>query len=93
MDPKQKKYRMKTDVVFQPMDDSAIIVSLNSEEIYKLNSTGTTIAELISKGNSLQDILTSLEETYDIDPHQLEREVDELIQGLSAAGLIEEEIS
>jgi len=81
---------MKADVVFQPMDDSAIIVSLNSEEIYKLNSTGTTIAELISKEKSVQEILTSLEATYEINPAQLEEEVNQLITELHSAGLIEE---
>ena len=71
------------------MDDSAIIVSLNSEEIYKLNSTGTKIVELVEKGKSVQEIITMLGEIYEIKEAELEKEITELMNELQSAGLIE----
>jgi hypothetical protein len=82
-------YKLNPDVVFQPMDDNAIIVSLNSEEIYKLNATGTQIVKLISEEKSIQDIITTLKETYTIENIDLEKEVAELIHELCSASLIE----
>ena len=83
-------YKLKSDVVYQPMDDNAIIVSLNSEEIYKLNATGTQIVQLIAEEKSIQEIIKILEETYTLEKINIEKEVLELIQELFSAGLIEE---
>lgn len=77
------------DVVFQPMDDSAIIVSLKSEEIYKLNSTGMIIAELVAKEKSLQEMITILSENYDVQEAELKNEILVLIEELITAGLVE----
>jgi hypothetical protein len=87
---RHKNYKLKTDVVFQPMDDSAIIVSLNSEDIFKLNATGTQIVSLIVKDKSFEEIITVLKESYDIEAVDLIKEVNELIDDLFSAGLIEE---
>jgi len=86
----QKIYKLKPDVVFQPMDENAIIVSLNSEEIYKLNETGTKVVDLITKEMSVREILTVLEATYEIDTNKLQKEITHLLEELFAAGLIED---
>ncbi len=88
----QKKFNLKSDVVFQPMDENAIIVSLNSEDIYKLNETGTQIVELIAKEKSFQEIIQHLEETYQIERDELAKEIDDLLNDLLSANLIEETV-
>jgi hypothetical protein len=87
---RHKNYKLKADVVFQPMDDSAIIVSLNSEDIFKLNATGTQIVSLIVKDKSFEEIITVLKVSYIIAAVDLIKEVNELIDDLFSAGLIEE---
>ena len=86
----QKIYKLKPDVVFQPMDENAIIVSLNSEEIYKLNETGKQVVDLIAKEKSVREILTALKNTYEIDINELEKEISQLLEELFSAGLIED---
>ena len=90
MHNRQKKFRLIPDVVFQPMDDSAIIVSLKSEEIYKLNLTGTEIVKLVEQKKSVDEMITILEKTFEVHPSELLNEVDLLLKELQAAGLIEE---
>ena len=85
-----RKYKINPDVVFQPMDDEAIIVSLNSEEIYKLNLTGAEIVKLIEANTPLSEILTILAKQFDVEEQQFEQDVLELLDQLLKAGLIEE---
>jgi hypothetical protein len=90
MNSNQRKFNLKSDVVFQPMDDSAIIVSLASEEIYKLNLTGTEIVKLVEQKKSVQEIISILEDSFEAPLSDLEKEVSQLLDELSSAGLIEE---
>ena len=83
-------YRLRSDVVFQPMDDDAIIVSLNSEEIYKLNHTGTQIVKLIEEQKSVPEIIDALKKIFKIDVTDLTTEVMQLLNELQKANLIEE---
>jgi len=86
----QRKFSLKKDVVFQPMDDSAIIVSLASEEIYKLNLTGTEIVKLVEQKKSVQEIISLLENSFEVPLSDLKNEVNQLLVELQSAGLIEE---
>ena len=90
MSASPKTYRLKPDVVFQPMDDDAIIVSLNSEEIYKLNQTGTQIVKLIEEQKSVPEIIDALKKIFKIDVIDLTTEVMQLLNELQKANLIEE---
>lgn len=90
MHTNQRKFFLKTDVVFQPMDDSAIIVSLESEEIYKLNLTGTEIVKLVEKKKSVEEIISILETSFQVRISDLKKEVNQLLDELQSAGLIEE---
>ena len=83
-------YQLKPDVVFQPMDDEAIIVSLNSEEIFKLNLTGVEIVKLIEAKSPLTEILTQLTKRFDVEEQDFANDVTELLDQLLEAGLIEE---
>ena len=85
-----RKYKIHPDVVFQPMDDEAIIVSLGSEDIYKLNLTGTEIVKLLEKAITVPDILDKLVEQFVVDKVDLTKEVNQLLEQLLAAGLIQE---
>jgi len=84
------KFQLKPDAVFQPMDDEAIIVSLDSEEIFKLNLTSTEIVRLIEADLTLEQILTRLQEQFDVAAEVLEAEVIQLLDQLLEAALIEE---
>lgn len=85
-----RKFKINPDVVFQPMDDEAIIVSLNSEEIYKLNLTGSEIVKLLEKAISVPEILAKLIEQFVVERIDLADEVNQLLDQLLAAGLIQE---
>ena len=72
------------------MDDDAIIVSLNSEEIYKLNHTGTQIVKLIEEQKSVEEIIDTLKKIFETDVTDLGTEVMQLLNNLQKANLIEE---
>lgn len=90
MSTNPKSYILKSDVVFQPMEEESIIVSLNSEEIFKLNTTGTQIVKLIEEKKSVQEIIDDLVKKFKIDVKEIELEVSRLLIELQKAGLIEE---
>ncbi|MBN2045298.1 MAG: PqqD family protein [Anaerolineales bacterium] len=90
MTTSEKIYQLKPDAVFQPLDDEAIIVSLNSEEIFKLNLPGMEILKLVEAKVPLAEILTVLAKRFDVAGQEFEQDVVELLDQLLKAGLIEE---
>lgn len=80
--------RPHPDVVWRRLGDDVVLVQLHTNEIYSLNETAGRAWELLSAGVSRSDLERALLEEYDVDPEDLCRSVDELLEQLAQAGLV-----
>ncbi len=82
-------FRLKSDVRYRTIADEGIVLRQNDGEVLVVNGVGVRVVELIAGGASFQELLTTLENEYDIHPEQLRTDVLSYIEELKAAGVLE----
>ena len=66
-----------------------VLVHLQSDEMYSLNSTGARAWELLSDGHDEEAIAATLSDEYDIDRGEAQRELDTLLADFERHHLVE----
>jgi hypothetical protein len=69
--------------------DGAVLIHLETNQIYDLNQTGYRVWQLLQEGLDYPTMLAQIEREFDVHPPQLAQEVDTLIAHLSAEHLLE----
>ena len=77
------------DQVSCDLSGEAAILNLKSGVYFGLNTVGASIWKLIQEPRSVKEIQDAIQEEYEVEPDQCERDVLELLQELSTHGLIE----
>jgi hypothetical protein len=77
------------DQVSSDLGDDAVILNLKTGIYHGLDSVGARIWSLIQESRSVNDILNTLLQEYEVEPDRCERELVALLQKLGDAGLIE----
>ena len=85
-----RELRPAPDVVSRRLDDEVVLVNLQTNRIYSLNSTGARFWELLAEGHDRAAIESRLLGEFEVAPERLSAEVDALLAALSQAGLIGE---
>jgi hypothetical protein len=77
-------------VIFQRLDDGAVLFAPDTEIYFGLNDVGAKIWELLPpKSDSLTDLCARIAEAYpDADHLMIEQDVTELLSQLLAEGLV-----
>jgi hypothetical protein len=81
--------RPHTDVIARQMGDGAVLVHLATNTIFELNRTGARVWELLGQGVTSSGIAAALVEEFQVEIDRASREVDDLIERLIGAGLLE----
>ena len=76
------------DQVTAKVDDEVVMMSMQQGEYYGLDSIGSRIWELFAKPNSVENIIETLMQEYDVDRKTCEKDVQEFIQKLVDKGLL-----
>ncbi len=76
------------DVVCRRMGDATVLVHLGTDRIHTLNRTGTRLFELLRAGADRREIHRQVREEYEIDPPELDRELDRLLAELHRIGVL-----
>jgi hypothetical protein len=79
------------DVIAQRVGDEVIIVNLQTNRMHSLNRTGARFWDLLTTGHDLARIHAQLLSEFDVDPAELDREIDTLVASLMKAGLVQTE--
>lgn len=79
---------IKEDILVQELDNSTVILNLNTEHYYGLDEVGQRIWQLFSEQHDSQTVLSKLIDEYDVDPAILEADMISLINEMSEANLI-----
>jgi len=72
-----------------PLGEESAILSLSSTIYYGLNPIGTRVWNLLKVPRSIAELRDALVEEYDVDADCCERDLLELLEKMSAEGLIE----
>ena len=76
------------DQVSCDLSGEAAILNLKSGVYFGLNTVGASIWKLIQEPRSVKEIQTAIQEEYEVEPDQCERDVLELLRELSNHELI-----
>lgn len=75
-------------MLYETVDAETIIVNLDTGTYYDLNSTGSFILSLIERQASLDEVALALGSAYDLDAAAAARDVEALVEQLTAERLI-----
>jgi Coenzyme PQQ synthesis protein D (PqqD) len=87
MSPGQK-LKVNPDVLFQRLENDAVLLHLKTDRFYDLNRTGTRFWELLSEGYDLVHIQEQMLKEFDVEPGILEKEIKDMIASLEKEDLI-----
>jgi hypothetical protein len=82
--------RAKSDVVARRLGDAVVLVNLATNRIYELNATGARIWELLSEGRQVAEIARVLEEEFESEGIDIQREIEDLVARARAEGLVDD---
>ena len=83
-------YRLCSDARYREVAGEGVVLQQTSAEIIMLNQAGSDVLELIDGKRTVQDIAGAMSADYDADPEVISNDLEEYIQRLVGAGVIEE---
>ncbi|OYT73226.1 MAG: hypothetical protein CFK52_02885 [Chloracidobacterium sp. CP2_5A] len=82
-------FRPHPSVVSTEVEDTIVLLHLDTKRYFTLNSTGAAIWKHLSQGKAEDDIVSALTEEYDADASRLAASARRLLEQLEKAALIE----
>jgi hypothetical protein len=80
--------KLPPNIVFRSVNDEALFISLSSQQYYFLDPIGSRICELLIEHGRVEPVIAQLLAEFDVDEATLRRDIDTLLGGLSANGLL-----
>ena len=77
-------------VVSSRLGDGAVLVHLETNQIFELNTTGVRAWELISEGLDLDAVIDRLGREFDVEAGRVRAEVTDLVAALVQQGLLDD---
>lgn len=85
---KDEQFSIPEEVLFQAVNDEAVLLDLASEHYFGLDEVGARIWMLLADRKPAGQIVEELLLDYDVDRAELEGDVNDLLERLLEAGLI-----
>jgi len=76
-------------VLFRDLNGEAVLLNLDSETYFGLDEVGTRMWQVLTSQPTIQAALDDLCAEFEVDPEQLRRDLEELLDQLVAHRLIE----
>ena len=83
------RVRVPDDVLISNLQDESVILNLDSERYFGLDSVGTRILSVLSTSDSIEAAYNTLVQEYDVDADVLRQDLLALVESLVDQGLIE----
>jgi len=77
------------DVLHRQVGDEAVLLNLKTELYFGLDQVGARMWDVLNEAFSIQAAYETLLQEYDVPPGQLREDLDELLEGLVALGLVQ----
>jgi hypothetical protein len=75
-------------VAARRVDDRVVLVNLQTNHIYSLNTTGSQLWDRLNEARTRDDLVSELRSELDGDPEEIARETDRLLGELEEASLV-----
>jgi hypothetical protein len=79
---------LPTDVLISNVENESVLLNLKTERYFGLDEIGTRFFSFLTSSNDIQTAYEALLEEYDVEPEVLRHDLIELLETLSAQGLI-----
>jgi Coenzyme PQQ synthesis protein D (PqqD) len=83
-----KNLKVNPEVLFQRLENDAVLLHLKTDRFYNLNRTGTRFWELLNEGYDLVHIQEQMLKEFDVEPGALEKEIKDMIASLQKEDLV-----
>ena len=80
--------KIPDDVLISNLQDESVILNLDSERYYGLDSIGTRILSVLTTSESIEAAYNTLIQEYDVDRQALRQDLIALVENLVAQGLV-----
>jgi Coenzyme PQQ synthesis protein D (PqqD) len=95
VDSSSNRFRPSPDVVFRNVGEEAVLVPLrqnvgNLDWVYTLSPVAARVWQLLDGERPLPDIVAAICDEFEVEPHEAEGDVAELVTSLREAGLVVE---
>jgi hypothetical protein len=67
------------DVLWQRLDDEIVLLHLQNDRVFSLNTTGARLWEMLVAGMDLDSIRAQMAEEFEVSASELEAEIDRLL--------------
>jgi hypothetical protein len=81
-------YKRALDLMEADLGDELVALDPNAGECFGFNSVATSVWRLLEEPKSFEELRDALLDEYEVEPEQCTRELKELLEGLSAKGLV-----
>ena len=81
--------RVPDDVLISNLQDESVILNLDSERYYGLDSVGTRILSVLTTSESIEAAYNTLVQEYDVDAQMLRQDLIALVEDLVEQGLVQ----
>jgi cell division septum initiation protein DivIVA len=78
-----------SDILISQVGGESVILNLKSEHYFGLDEMGTEMWAAITNSESIQTAYEKLLNEYNVEPEQLRRDLEDLLEKLVAHGLVE----
>lgn len=86
------QYRPHSDVVSTQLDEEeSVLLSLETQQYYSLNETGSRIWDLLSADRTVPEIAEAISNEWEIGPDEAANYVRSFLEDLYEEGLVEKE--
>lgn len=83
------RVKIPDDVLISNLQDESVILNLDSERYYGLDSVGTRILSVLTTSDSIEAAYNTLVQEYDVDDQVLRVDLLALVEDLVDKGLVQ----
>lgn len=83
------RVKVPDDVLISNLQDESVILNLDSERYYGLDSVGTRILSVLTTSDSIEAAYNKLIDEYDVDGEVLREDLLALVENLANQGLVQ----
>lgn len=88
-DIKNKNFKISDDIVISKMDDSAVLLDLQSGAYFELNEVGLCIVKNLKNLSSFVEIKSIIMKEFDVNDQECENDIKLFLQQLLQRDLLE----
>ncbi len=82
------RFEISSEVLAQEVNGETVLLDLKGDSYFGLNEMGTHIWQLLQAGENVRGLLASLSSEYAASEERIERDVGDLLEKLTQAGLL-----